>query len=63
MNPFELIGIAYVLGIGGWMVSKVGDIPLQPSQPYEWTMPLYGIMSVVFPLIIGYLAGVYDRRK
>lgn len=63
VNVCEILSIIYILVYTLWMSSKVGDIPLYPELPYEWTMPLMGFVSIIIPLILGYLAGVWERRK
>ncbi len=63
INICEILAIIYLLGYTIWMASRVGDIPLYPEAVYEWTMPLMGFISMFIPLVLGYLAGIYDRRK
>jgi hypothetical protein len=63
INIFEAIGIVYIGGYTYWLISSVGRLPLNPEEVYDWKMVLVGFVSITVPLVLGYLAGICDRRK
>jgi len=63
INIFEISGITYILGFTYYFITRIGDMPSNPQEPYHWTMALMAFVFVFIPFVLGVLAGISERRK
>lgn len=54
--PF-IAGMWFLAVTVGGAVFKIGTMPDNLNEPYQWTLPLLVLMFTGFPFLCGYLAG------
>jgi len=63
INIFEVLGILSVSSITIYTITKVGTYSTSAETPYGWETVLMVFMITFVPLVFGYLAGIFDRRR
>jgi len=59
----KIICIVYIAVIIGMTIGSVGKMPESPQEPYSWWLPFLMSGMLIFPAILGYLAGKDDAKN
>lgn len=62
-NIYFVAAITYISILFGITISKVGDLPNIPLEPYSWHLPILMLLVGGFPFLLGYLAGKDSSKK
>lgn len=63
LNICELLGLTYIFAWTLYLASMIGKYPKYPTEAYDWKVAVFGVVSFIIPLFLGYLAGLWDRRR